>query len=227
MPCRSERPARSRSTVPPHFAGNGRIESCELLEHRLTPLGEHRLRELLEHRAKPSHDLDRRVAVLADLGHAEREVVRPAANRDHEAAVHVADGEAAIGQVRLAHEPEQVLEVIQHLHGRRRVVHGRRERADRDVDHDPDRERRILLDRPLDTERDHRAQAILRVRRRASARRPRSEPPRRTRSRRPDAGVRRGSSSRAPRRRARGSRSPGSRRRASSRRRATGSPGAS
>ena len=48
--------------------------------------------------------------------------------------------------------------MVDHLHRGRRIVHRRGQRADRDVDHDPHRERGILLDRALDTERDHRTQ---------------------------------------------------------------------
>ena len=46
----------------------------------------------------------------------------------------------------LAHER---LEHVDPLHGRRRVVDGRRKRADRRVDDDPHRERGVLLDRAL------------------------------------------------------------------------------
>ena len=75
---------------------------------------------------------------------------------------------------------ERVLEVVDHLDGGRRVVDGRRQRPDRDVDEDPEREGRILVDRPLDPERDPARQPPLgnpRERRRARAPRagPRSE----------------------------------------------------
>ena len=116
------------------------------------------LRELLEHRAQATHDLDRRGAVLADLRHAQREVVGPASDGDDEPARHVVERRARVGEIDLTDLAKQVLEVVDHLHGGRRIVHRRRQRADRDVDHDPHRERRILLDRALDTERDHRAQ---------------------------------------------------------------------
>ena len=61
-------------------------------------------------------------------------------------------------------QPEEILQVVEHLDGRRRVVDGRGEGADCDVDHDPDGESRILLDGPLDAERDHRAKPLVRVR---------------------------------------------------------------
>ena len=51
--------------------------------------------------------------------------------------------------------------MIEHLHRGRRVVDRRRERLDRDVDHDPDGERGILLDRPLDAQGDHAVQLPL------------------------------------------------------------------
>jgi hypothetical protein len=43
--------------------------------------------------------------------------------------------------------------MVDHLHRRRRVVDGGRQRPDRDVDEDPKREGRVLVDRPLDPER--------------------------------------------------------------------------
>ena len=51
--------------------------------------------------------------------------------------------------------PQHFPEVVEDLHGGGRIVHGRRERPNCDVDHDADREPRILLDRALDAERDH------------------------------------------------------------------------
>ena len=77
--------------------------------------------------------------------------------------IHVLQRRSRVRQIRLADEAKQVLEVVEHLHRRRRVVHGRGQRADRDVDHDPDGERRVLLDRPLDAEGDHRPQLVLRL----------------------------------------------------------------
>ena len=137
------------------------VESSELAQHRLAPLRQDRLRELLEHRAQATHDLDRRGAVLADLRHAQREVVRPASDGDDEPAGHVVERRPRVREIDLTDLAKQVLEVVDHLHRGRRIVHRRRQRTDRDVDHDPHRERGILLDRALDTERDHRAQLRL------------------------------------------------------------------
>jgi len=52
--------------------------------------------------------------------------------------------------------------VVEHLDRGGRVVHRGRQREVRDVDHDPDRERGILLDRPLGPEGDHPAQPAFR-----------------------------------------------------------------
>ena len=153
----------------------------------------------------------------------ERQVVRPAPDRDHEPGLHVLDGVPVVREIRLTDEAQQVLEVVEHLHGRRRVVDRRRQRADRDVDHDPDRECRILLDRPLDAERDHRAQPVLRF---GAGIAPVDLDQRR--ARRDEVADRMTKDdearSRAPTFRARGSRSPGSRRRASSGRRGPARP---
>ena len=86
---------------------------------------------------------------MADLLEREVEHVLPARRAPDEA--HVAAGvagqrrlEVAAGE--LAH---QHLEDVERLDRGRRVVHRRRQGADRGVDHDPHRERRVLLDRPL------------------------------------------------------------------------------
>ena len=59
---------------------------------------------------------------------------------------------------RRADQPQRVAEVVEHLHGGRGIVDRGRERPVGDVDHDPDRERGILLDRALVAERDHPSQ---------------------------------------------------------------------
>ena len=50
------------------------------------------------------------------------------------------------------------MDLVDGEHGCRRVVDGRRERLQRDVGDDPEREQRILLHRPLGAERDRRLQ---------------------------------------------------------------------
>ena len=104
--------------------------------------------------------------VLADLRHAEREEVLPALARDDDAQpAGVVAQLAAPLEARRAHHAQQLLEVVEHLDGRRRVVHRRRQRPDRDVDHDPDGEAGVLVDRPLDAEGDEAAELPLGVRR--------------------------------------------------------------
>jgi hypothetical protein len=54
---------------------------------------------------------------------------------------------------------QQVLDVVEHLDGGGRVVDGRRERPDGDVDQDAEGEGRVLLDGPLPPEGEHAPQA--------------------------------------------------------------------
>ena len=68
---------------------------------------------------------------------------------------------AWLAQLGAGDHVQQVAEVVQRLHGRCRVVDRGRECLDRDVDEDADRERGILVDRPLDPERHHPAEAGL------------------------------------------------------------------
>jgi hypothetical protein len=97
--------------------------------------------------------LHRRSAELPDLGDAERKEVLPALYRDE----HLGCRRLARrnGNGSRSYKPQGFAEMIQHLNSSGRVVDGRGERSDRDVDHDADREGRILIDRSLDPERDH------------------------------------------------------------------------
>ena len=102
--------------------------------------------------------------------------------------------------------------MVDHLDGRRRVVDGRRERADRDVDEDPQREGRVLVDRPLDPEREPAGETPLGdPRERPPSRAPRAarRPRRRSRRRRGASRSRRRGAS--PRRADPRRRSPGAR----------------
>ena len=114
--------------------------------------------QVLQHRAHAAADLDRAGAVAADLANARSSTSSQLGRAPHDP--HVARRvarerrlEVAAGE--LAH---QHLEHVERLHGRRRVVDGGRQRADRRVDDDPHRERRVLLDRPLVRDRRRGAQ---------------------------------------------------------------------
>ena len=116
--------------------------------------------QLVEHRAHPAHHLDRCRAVAANLGRGEREVVLPAPDRDQQAgAASPLALPAGPREIDRADHPQHIAEVIHHLHRRGRIVDRRRQRLVGDIDHDPDRERRILLDRALGAERDHPAES--------------------------------------------------------------------
>ena len=117
--------------------------------------------ELLEQRPQAAHDLDPAGPVLADLVSRQRQVVLPAARRDHHAATGTAVLPGLHRQLGGADQAQRLSQVVEHLHRRRRVVDGGRQREVGNVDEDPDRERRILLDRALVTERHHVGEAQL------------------------------------------------------------------
>ena len=120
MPWRSASPASSRSTVPPKRLLGGALEPGELALDRRDVLGQHRLAQLEQHRPQPADDLDRRRAVLADLGHAEREVVLPAlrGHDDAQPALVVVELPAPVEAGRRTDQRERVLEVVEHLRSR-------------------------------------------------------------------------------------------------------------
>ena len=128
-----------------------RVEPPELVVDCRPVLGLDPLSEILEQRPKPPDHLDGRAAVLADLGERELHDVVPAARPDdqrggrRQRTVHVGRGPSGC-----AEQPKGLAQMVEDLHGGRRIVDGRRQRPDRDVDHDADREGRILLDRALD-----------------------------------------------------------------------------
>jgi hypothetical protein len=120
------------------------------------------LQEFLEDGAHPAQDLDRGAAELADLGDAQGEEVLPMADRNDDASLRRTGLPGRRRQVGLAYHPQAVAEVIEHLHRGRRVVDRRREGLARHVHHDPERERGILLDRPLEPQCHEPAQGTLR-----------------------------------------------------------------
>ena len=155
--------ARSRSVEPPNACSTSASSRASSSSICGLPVGPDRAVELLEHGPQPADDLHRRGSVLPDLRHAELEVLRPPANGDEHTPVAVGTAASRAHLGRPDHA-QGVAEMVDHLDGGRGIVHRRGERLDRDVDHDPDRERGILLDRALDPERDQAAQAALRRR---------------------------------------------------------------
>ena len=55
-------------------------------------------------------------------------------------------------------QPKQTVKLVDGEHGRRRIVDGRRQRLDRDIDQDAEGKGRILLDSAFGPERDRRPQ---------------------------------------------------------------------
>jgi hypothetical protein len=94
-------------------------------------------------------------AVLANLGYGQGEVVLPGGHRrDHSRATARAVKGAA-GQAPPGEQDQQVFDPIDDVHRRGRVIDGRREGLDGDVDQDAQRERWVLLDRAFGAEGDH------------------------------------------------------------------------
>jgi hypothetical protein len=120
-----------------------------------------RVTQVLQQGSQPAGDLDRRSSVLADLRDGKREEVGPVEGRDHHPNSSAFVAEDGPPRERTGTDlAKQDLEIVEHLHGGRGVVHGRRERSCGHVDHHPDCEGRILFDRPLDPEHDHVIQSV-------------------------------------------------------------------
>ena len=119
--------------------------------------------ERLQRRPQPARHLDRPRAVLPDLGDAERQQVLPSLAGDHhpKRSRVVAVLPVPPEPRRAADHREDVLEVVEHLDGGGRVVDRGRQRPDRDVDQDPQREGRVLLEGALDAQRHHALQPPL------------------------------------------------------------------
>ena len=136
--------------------GDGGVETAELFFDRCSVLGPDGLEKLLEQCSESSHDLHRGRTELADLRESERHEVLPAASHHHDRGRRVGAGElrarVEIGPPDVA---ENLSDVVEDLDGGRGVVHGGRERPVRDVDHHPQRERRVLVEGALVAERDH------------------------------------------------------------------------
>jgi hypothetical protein len=84
-----------------------------------------------------------------------------AASRDDHAAMGAGVLPALHRQLRGADQTQGLSQIVEYLHRRRGVVDGGRQREIGNVDEDPDRERGILLDRALVTQRHHLGEAVL------------------------------------------------------------------
>ena len=140
--------------VAPAF-GDGGVKTAQLLLDRRSMLEPYRLEQLVQQCAESSHDLHRRRTELADLRESKRYEVLPAASRHHDHWCVGAGRLEARLEIGPADQAEHLSDVVEDLDCGRGIVHRRRERAVCDVDHHPQRERRVLVEGALVAERDH------------------------------------------------------------------------
>jgi hypothetical protein len=95
------------------------------------------------------------VPVAADLDQPELDVVGPAGRRHEPARRPAGVDDERRPRVAGGELDEQRLDPVERLDRGRRVVDRRRQRADGDVDEHAERERRVLVDRPLAREHEH------------------------------------------------------------------------
>ena len=115
---------------------DGLIEQGQLRLQGDPPRHRSLLDQVEKEGAKAALDLDRPGTIAADLGEREIDEVVPgrASMDEPECALSVVD--LAGGDAPRAHPPEEILDLVDRLEGRGRIVDRRRERLDRDV-HQP------------------------------------------------------------------------------------------
>ena len=126
-----------------------RVEQRELLLDRGPVQGRRRLEEAEHERAHPARHLRRIGAVAAQLRQRQLEQLAPAGDGMDDAQRPVLREEAADVEVAADEVVQQGLECVDRLRRRRRVVDGRRQRAQGDVHDRADRVGRVLRDRAL------------------------------------------------------------------------------
>ena len=149
-------------------AANALVDAREVVLEGSAPIGPHVLLQILQQRPHPSHHLDRCRPAIADLVERQHDQVVPGGHGHDEPQTPVGVAHAADVQVAPTHPQEEVLDLVERLHGGRRVVDRGRQRLDGDVHQEPDRVLRVLLERPIGPELDRPPEPLGR-RRRAGA----------------------------------------------------------
>ena len=124
-----------------------------------------RVRETDESGPHSPQHLNRARAELSDLVERERQIVLPGRGREHQPKSAGFVGDVAGVQFGCAEAAQEVLELVDRLDRRRRVVDRRRQRLDGDIDEKPDRIFRVLLEGPFAPETDGAEERVLRQRR--------------------------------------------------------------
>ena len=137
------------------------VHPLQVALQRRPPLGRDVLHQVLQQRPHAPHDLDRVRAAVPDLVEGEDQEVLPLRDREHEAEAPPPVAHAPRREVHPAEAEQEVLHLVEGLHGGRGVVDGRRERLDRDVHEDADRVLGVLLERALRPEPDEPPQPAL------------------------------------------------------------------
>src|SRR6185312_4621130 len=131
--------------------GEGALDRCiEMPDMPLNGLGSildvHGFCQLREGGTHPPRDLNRGAAEIAYLLESKREIIGPARHRHTKSYDAGAIAVTAPIEDTMPEPNEQVLDLRNRLHGRRRIIDRRRQRFHRDIDQQPDRKARILLE---------------------------------------------------------------------------------
>jgi hypothetical protein len=129
---------------------DSQIELLEISMHRLDPrVGRYRIGQPKERRLQPAHHLHRTGAVVANLVECQHQIVLPCWHRKNETqnAIRI----VAITRVQIvpSQPAQQVLDLVDSLDRRGRIVNRRRQRLDGDINEQPNGIFRILLRRPF------------------------------------------------------------------------------
>ena len=130
------------------------IQQLELLAQLGVTMRRQGLHQIFQHRAHPPHDLDAARAAMPDFGARQVHVVLPVRRAEDQPQLAGLVAELLAAQVPQPDHPQQAVQLVDGQHRRRRIVDGRRQRLDRDVDQDAEGEGRILLHRALGSEHD-------------------------------------------------------------------------
>jgi len=111
------------------------------------------LHEIFEHRTQSPHDLDAARSTMTDLGASEVHKILPVRRPENEPQFARLIAELLAADEPQADPPKETMKLVNGKHGRCRIIDGRRQCFNRNIDQDAQGKGRILIDSTLGPKR--------------------------------------------------------------------------
>src|SRR5579872_4416846 len=127
-------------------SGDLTVEKAEFDAQRGVPVSGKRLHQVFNHGPQPPYDLQIVGAARTNLTESKMNKIFPIWRSEYQPQLSGPVHDLVGAQITLADRAQHAVKLIDRQHGGGRVVDRRRQRPDGDVDHDPKRKGRILID---------------------------------------------------------------------------------